>query len=210
MPPSVLRYETPPTTQLASQSQPIRRTPRHRGDENPSAAPTARSRYRVATPPPPNNQQSVRRNADQAAARLSPHPAHAPTVEAAPPIAPRPPAAHAAPEPRSHSPAYESHRRGADPTADAQRRPDRSARGSPVATCGLRYAPSASVRWRFRPRRSLRFARRPPPHQPARDNRRPISVLSAPWHHDKPKPPPQRRRITPPRTAGASTRIHTL
>lgn len=118
-PPNVPRYETPPTTQLAPQSRPTGQTPRRQADENPSGAPTARSRYRVTTTPPPNNQQSLHRNADQPAALLSRPPAHAPTAEAAPPVAPRPPAAHAAPEPRSHSPAYESHRRGADPTSDA-------------------------------------------------------------------------------------------
>ncbi len=37
-----------------------------------------------------------------------------------------------------------------------------------AATCGLRLAPSAPVRWRSRPRRSLRFALRPPPQPPSR------------------------------------------
>ena len=55
------------------------------------------------------------------------------------------------------------------PTADARRSRDRTARRNPAATCGLRYAPSAPVRWRSRPRRSLRFALRPPPHQPVYD-----------------------------------------
>lgn len=55
-----------------------------------------------------------------------------------------------------------------------------------AATCGLRFAPSAPVRWRSRPRRSLRFALRPPPHQPAHDNQCPRLNCQHVRHHDKP------------------------
>ncbi|MGV7988057.1 hypothetical protein PJP10_27025 [Mycobacterium kansasii] len=70
------------------------------------------------------------------------------------------------------------------------------ARRNPAATCGLRYARSAPVRWRSRPRRSLRFALRPPP-TPARADiqcphlnahhtlaARPASLSSPPPHRD--------------------------
>ncbi|VBA59001.1 hypothetical protein LAUMK41_03265 [Mycobacterium attenuatum] len=107
------RYETPPTTQPAHRSPQTGQTPRHRADENPPDAPTARTRYRVTRRPPPNNQQSLHRNADSSAVPPPPHPAHAPTAQAAPPIAPQPRAVHAAPEPRSHPQAYEPHRHGA-------------------------------------------------------------------------------------------------
>ncbi len=43
-----------------------------------------------------------------------------------------------------------------------------SCQNSGAATCGLRFAPSAPVRWRSRPRRSLRLALRPPPHDRTR------------------------------------------
>lgn len=209
MPPGVLRYETPPTTQLAHQSPQTAQTPRHRGDETRSGAPTARSRYRVATPRPPNNQQSRRRNAGQTAALPSPRPAHAPTAEAAPPIAPQPPAVHAAPEPRSHPPAYESHRRGADPTSDALRSPDRRAhriRRLPADFATLPLLPSAGA-----PVRAGRYAS-PAVHRHTRmpTTIAPTPATSALRHHDKPKPLSQRRRIALPRTAGASTRIDRL
>lgn len=181
MPPSVLRYETPPTTRLAPQTRLIRQRPRRRADENPSGAPRARSQYRVTTPPPPNNQQSVRQNTEQAAALPSPHPAHAPTAEAAAPGAPQFPAVHLPPEPRSHPPAYEPHRRGADPIADAQHSRDQH---SLQESGGYLRA-------------SLRFALRPPPHQPAHENHAHISMASAVVALRQPRAVLAPRRRTP-------------
>jgi hypothetical protein len=166
MPPRVLRYETPPTMQPAPQNPPTAQTPHRRADENPSGTPTAHSQYRATTPLPANNRRSQRRNADQPAALPPPRHAHAPTAEAARPAVPRPPTVRAALEPRSHQPAYEPHRNVAVPTPHPHTvSTSHVTSAHPVATCGLRFAPYAPVRWRSRPRRSLRFALRPPPQQ---------------------------------------------
>jgi hypothetical protein len=160
MPPHVLRYETPPGRRPAPQNRLIGQTTRHRADENPSGAPMVRSQYRAATPPPPDSPPSAYRNADSAAPRPRPRPAHAPTAETAQPAAPRPPAVHAVPVPRSHQPAYEPRHQDALPHPTLSTCHDHTTSRSPAATCGLRYAPSAPVRWRSRPRRSLHL--RPP------------------------------------------------